>query len=138
MRSGQVIYDNRDDSALKLTIAQYLTPGGISIQSVGIVPDIRVRGLFIDPDDEGIDIFEGPRRGEDSLEKHLDSSSGGKKSSEKPNFTLDYLREIELEKQIEKRPNQIHVDFEVRLAKELLQSVATPYREICSKLRSLY
>ena len=63
--SVQVIYDNRDDSALKLTIAQYLTPGGISIQSVGIVPDIRVRGLFIDPDDEGIDIFEGPCRGED-------------------------------------------------------------------------
>ena len=34
--SVQVIYDNQDDSALKLTIAQYLTPGDESIQSVGI------------------------------------------------------------------------------------------------------
>ncbi|MCA9583031.1 MAG: PDZ domain-containing protein, partial [Myxococcales bacterium] len=36
--SVQVLYDFRDGSALKLTIAQYLTPGDISIQEVGIVP----------------------------------------------------------------------------------------------------
>ena len=71
-------------------------------------------------------------------EKHLDSSPGGKKPSEKPNFTLDYLREIELEKQIEKRPNVIHVDFEVRLAKELLHQWQLRIGRICPKLRSLY
>ncbi|HEY3357675.1 MAG TPA: MXAN_5808 family serine peptidase [Polyangia bacterium] len=38
--SVQVLYDNDDNSALKLTIAQYLTPGDVSIQSVGIQPDI--------------------------------------------------------------------------------------------------
>jgi carboxyl-terminal processing protease len=39
--SVQVIYsDDNDGWALKLTVAQYLTPGDISIQSVGIVPDI--------------------------------------------------------------------------------------------------
>src|SRR6185369_4580116 len=32
--SVQVLYDFKDKSALKLTIAQYLTPGDISIQSV--------------------------------------------------------------------------------------------------------
>ncbi len=38
--SVQVLYDFPDDSALKLTIAQYLTPGDLSIQEVGITPDI--------------------------------------------------------------------------------------------------
>jgi carboxyl-terminal processing protease len=44
--SVQLLYDfpDRDagDSALKLTIAQYLTPGDISIQEVGITPDIEL------------------------------------------------------------------------------------------------
>src|SRR6516164_1431912 len=40
--SVQVLYDFPDDSALKLTIAKYLTPGDVSIQEVGIVPDIQL------------------------------------------------------------------------------------------------
>src|SRR5204862_4995548 len=45
--SVQVLYDFKDresgdESALKLTIAQYLTPGDVSIQEVGIVPDIEL------------------------------------------------------------------------------------------------
>ncbi|MFW6369309.1 MAG: S41 family peptidase, partial [Myxococcota bacterium] len=40
--SVQVLYDLVDNSALKLTIAQYLTPGDISIQDMGIVPDIEL------------------------------------------------------------------------------------------------
>src|SRR5216683_4091367 len=40
--SVQVLYDFPDDSALKLTIQKYLTPGDISIQEVGIVPDIAL------------------------------------------------------------------------------------------------
>src|SRR5450432_86670 len=38
--SVQELYDNDDHSKLKLTIAQYLTPGDRSIQNLGIVPDI--------------------------------------------------------------------------------------------------
>ncbi len=40
--SVQVLYDFPDESALKLTIAQYLTPGDVSIQEVGITPDIAL------------------------------------------------------------------------------------------------
>ena len=40
--SVQVIYELSDGSALKLTIAKYLTPGDISIQSVGITPDMQL------------------------------------------------------------------------------------------------
>ena len=40
--SVQMLYDFPDTSSLKLTIAHYLTPGDISIQSVGITPDTPV------------------------------------------------------------------------------------------------
>ncbi len=39
--SVQVLY-RMDDAALKLTVAQYLTPGDVSIQGVGVTPDIAV------------------------------------------------------------------------------------------------
>src|SRR5439155_21678527 len=48
--SVQVLYDNDDGSALKLTIAQYLTPGDVSIQSVGITPDVRVEPTALSKD----------------------------------------------------------------------------------------
>ena len=38
--SVQHLYPNPDGSQLKLTVAQYLTPGDRSIQSVGIPPDV--------------------------------------------------------------------------------------------------
>ena len=39
--SVQSVYSLKDGSALKMTVAQYLTPGNESIQSVGITPDIQ-------------------------------------------------------------------------------------------------
>jgi carboxyl-terminal processing protease len=69
--SVQVLYDFKDRSALKLTIAQYLTPGDISIQSVGVVPDVAIVPAVIEK--EGIHLFvddDSPR--EKDLEKHLD------------------------------------------------------------------
>ncbi|HSH68404.1 MAG TPA: S41 family peptidase, partial [Deferrisomatales bacterium] len=40
--SVQKLFPLTDSGALKLTVAQYLTPGDISIQSIGIQPDILV------------------------------------------------------------------------------------------------
>jgi carboxyl-terminal processing protease len=40
--SVQFLYDQADGSKLKLTIAHYLTPGGASLQSLGITPDIEL------------------------------------------------------------------------------------------------
>ncbi len=47
--SVQHLYGNPDDSRLKLTVAQYLTPGDQSIQSVGIPPDILLQPSIIRP-----------------------------------------------------------------------------------------
>jgi carboxyl-terminal processing protease len=40
--SVQVLFDFADGSELKLTVAHYETPGGISLQSRGIVPDVEL------------------------------------------------------------------------------------------------
>jgi carboxyl-terminal processing protease len=45
--SVQVLFDYDDGSKLKLTIAQYLTPNDVSIQSVGITPDIELQRVFV-------------------------------------------------------------------------------------------
>ncbi|HZH02593.1 MAG TPA: S41 family peptidase, partial [Myxococcaceae bacterium] len=68
--SVQVLYDFQDESALKLTIAKYLTPGDISIQEVGIVPDIALVPTRVTR--ERLDVF-APRKssGEADLEQHF-------------------------------------------------------------------
>ncbi len=103
--SVQVLYDFPDESALKLTIAKYLTPGDISIQEVGIVPDIELIPTRVTKD--RIDLF-APRKtmGEADLEHHFSNPSNAqavKKREdlvlrEKPSMSLKYLKESEKEK----------------------------------------
>ncbi len=99
--SVQVLYDNfPDDGALKLTIAQYLTPGDRSIQEVGITPDIELLPGRISAD--RVDFFAPKRQmGEADLEQHFgnpESSTVAKKREEvvrkeKPLETFLYLRD---------------------------------------------
>jgi carboxyl-terminal processing protease len=98
--SVQVLNDLNDDSALKITIAKYLTPGDVSIQEVGITPDIELQPTRISK--ERIDIF-APRRvmGEADLAQHFgnpSNSAAAKKRDdvvvrEKPSESLQYLKE---------------------------------------------
>jgi carboxyl-terminal processing protease len=97
--SVQVLYDFPDDSALKLTIAKYLTPGDVSIQEVGIVPDIELVPSAVT--DERVVVF-APRKtiGEADLDQHFgnpNSDSVAKKREdvlgrEKPLETVKYLK----------------------------------------------
>lgn len=98
--SVQVLYDFPDESALKLTIAKYLTPGDLSIQEVGITPDIQLIPTRVTK--ERVDVF-APRRsmGEADLESHFANpanAAAAKKRDdvvvrEKPVDTLKYLKE---------------------------------------------
>ena len=55
--SVQNLYDRDFHSgALKMTIAQYLTPGNQSIQGVGILPDIELRPAVVKAEDGGPDV----------------------------------------------------------------------------------
>jgi carboxyl-terminal processing protease len=68
--SVQVLYDFKDRSALKLTIAQYLTPGDVSIQSVGIAPDVEIVPAVINDDNVHMFVSDDSLREED-LDRHL-------------------------------------------------------------------
>ncbi|MFL5318241.1 MAG: MXAN_5808 family serine peptidase [Myxococcaceae bacterium] len=98
--SVQVLYDFPDDSALKLTIAKYLTPGDVSIQEVGIIPDIELIPTRVTKD--RVDVF-APRKsvGEADLEHHFSNPSSAQAAKkredvlgrEKPAESLKYLKE---------------------------------------------
>ncbi len=52
--SVQILYDNEEDgTTLKLTIAQYLTPGDLSIQGLGITADIELRRMYVPKQNAG-------------------------------------------------------------------------------------
>jgi carboxyl-terminal processing protease len=80
--SVQVLHDfnepgrQSEEAALKLTIAQYLTPGDVSIQEVGITPDVLLlpgRALR-----EQVNYFAPPRSmGEADLDAHFSNPAGG-------------------------------------------------------------
>ena len=58
--SVQELYDNEEDKTkLKLTIAQYLTPGDRSIQNLGIVPDILLERMYV-PEKKRFAVGHGP------------------------------------------------------------------------------
>lgn len=70
--SVQALFDLPDQSALKLTIAQYLTAGDRSIQSVGVSPDVQLNSVYITP--ERIHLFHAySSLREKDLRTHLDS-----------------------------------------------------------------
>jgi carboxyl-terminal processing protease len=86
--SVQAIHEFEDDSALKITIAQYLTPGDISIQSVGIVPDVETLPMGFDP--KRMDLYAGdPEWSEAELDAHLSSDRAA--MEQKSEYTVRYF-----------------------------------------------
>lgn len=140
--SVQVLYEFPDNSALKLTVAQYLTPGDVSIQSKGITPDLGVFPVIIAK--EQVDLYPSthvPR--EQDLDAHLTNESARPKSAEL--YQLRYLDE-ELSRKIDsdeeddgfEDPEAFKEDFEIRLAQELLSEVGGTWKrpEMLNKLTS--
>ena len=117
--SVQVVYQI-DDAALKLTIAQYLTPGDISIQSVGIVPDIEIQRARVDKSRPDIHPNELGNKGEAGLDAHLDSS---KTRAVKPKVTLRLLADMDKDGADDKAAS----DVLVQLAREILLAAPTSH-----------
>src|SRR5262249_59075636 len=88
------LYDYEDGSKLKLTTAQYLTPGDVSIQSVGIAPDIELQRVLIPEKIAGYKDYLRllkPQRAyrESELDAHLVSKNV--REGAKPADTVRYL-----------------------------------------------
>jgi carboxyl-terminal processing protease len=88
--SVQVLYDYEEDgSALKLTIAQYLTPGDVSIQGVGITPDIAIDPMTVDAEDMDLTVDQGYLR-ESDLRSHLTNESSERAAAQQSAVVLRY------------------------------------------------
>jgi carboxyl-terminal processing protease len=98
--SVQVLHDfnepgrANEEAALKLTIAQYLTPGDISIQETGITPDVLLlpgRALK-----EQVNYFAPPRSmGEADLDAHFSNPAGGPGLGATPSVEKEKKRRVE-------------------------------------------
>jgi carboxyl-terminal processing protease len=110
----------RDKAALKLTIAQYLTPGGVSIQSVGITPDIELDPMTVDGLEMDLTLSgKGMREGD--LSKHLSNvrATGGQKPMEVVRYDLP-LAEREAWRERGGDPDDnFEMDFPVKFSKDL-------------------
>lgn len=141
--SVQILYDNKDGSTLKLTIAQYLTPGDLSIQGLGITPDIALRRMYVPKKNEGpkdyLQILAPSKR---YRERDLKSSLRSKyaKEGDKPRGSLSFVYESPKKKKsgtesdeekVEQAlldSDEIVEDYEMRFAKEYISQYGAATR----------
>ena len=130
--SVQVLYsDDNDGWALKLTIAQYLTPGDVSIQGVGIVPDIEIEPMTVDAEDMDLFVDSAYLR-EADLTAHLTHARAH--DGQKPSHVVHYYLPMETRERLrEARPedleeNEREGEFLTKFARELLVQTRRPGR----------
>ncbi|HEY5955162.1 MAG TPA: MXAN_5808 family serine peptidase [Polyangiaceae bacterium] len=119
-----------DGAALKLTIAKYLTPGNVSIQGVGVTPDVELDTMTVD--DLEMDLFRTEQSmRENDLSKSLDGE--GTRGAERPFFTLRYRLDSERREQMRELAGDVDEeavtnDFPVAFAKQLVGELPTAKR----------
>lgn len=129
--SVQTIRNLADGGALKITIAQYLTPGDVSIQGVGIPPDIELSPMTVDPLDMDLEadrLF--PR--EADLSAHLTNTRA--RGDQRPSETVRYFFPTEEREQLRLRgaddlaEDGVREDFSIRFARDLVAAASRPGR----------
>ncbi len=128
--SVQVLYKLQDQSALKLTVAQYLTPGDVSIQGVGIVPDIAISPMTVDKEHMDLKVDEFFLR-EGDLEAHLTHASAT--DSQRPAVVMGYylnpqLRQRLLEAEPNEEENEDQENFLIQFSRNLVVNSKSPKR----------
>jgi carboxyl-terminal processing protease len=138
-----------DKLGLKLTTAQYLTPGDTSIQGVGVTPDVELVRMRVEKknDEAWINLQNSTRRRQESdYEWHLVSSSVRKGT--KPDQVVPYLyvpSAAELRRKVDQdeidanspddddgdvaEPEEDRIDFPITLARDLLAQARTARRQ---------
>jgi len=128
--SVQHLYDNSDASQLKLTVAEYYTPGDHSIQSIGIPPDVALIPHVVhpggkldpetgEPDERLVYIYWRERvTREADLDRHLAAHG---LQIESPAYSLAYLRDITADQEARTQEHKdLARDWEVQFAREVL------------------
>lgn len=108
--SVQSIYRLPFEAAVKLTVAQYLTPGNQSIQSVGIPPDIELIPMIVDK--AHLDTVENIFLTEKDLEKHFAGDQTGSQDLQ-PSFTLRYLSVAPQKEELSEYSNSLKLEEDI-------------------------
>jgi carboxyl-terminal processing protease len=104
------------EGALKLTVAQYLTPGDILIQNVGIAPDVALLPVYLGEGKTALYENELERFGEKDLDGALENEQ---KEASKPLVTLKYVRD-EKEDEEPDDYDAIAIDYPIRFSTDFL------------------
>jgi carboxyl-terminal processing protease len=109
-----------DKAALKLTIAQYLTPGDTSIQGVGVTPHIELDPMTVDALEMDLTVQEDGVRERD-LSQHLSSERAAKpvKPAQVLRYYLSQAERAEMRERGGELEDEFQEDFPIRFASEL-------------------
>ncbi len=117
-------------AALKLTVAQYLTPGDISIQGVGVTPDIELDPMTADTLE--MDLYRPQHRfSERELARSLTHSAA--RNTDRPWVTLRY--NLPEEERAEMRElgavrDEFFLDFPIAFARDLVAKLPAGKRRV--------
>jgi carboxyl-terminal processing protease len=124
-----------EGACLKMTMHEYLIPGDVSIQEIGVTPDIRVIPMLIDKDDP--QLYAQPERmREEDIPAHLKKQQD--KIAQNPEVEIRYVFEDKEKKKKKKEddsdsePEQdltepkFKEDFEIRFARDFLAQAGSP------------
>jgi carboxyl-terminal processing protease len=139
--SVQLVFSDitAEKAALKLTIAQYLTPGDESIQSVGISPDIELDPMTVDSLE--MDLFSDNKKviRERDLSAHL--SNARAREGQRPTYVVRYNLPEQERAAIRDRGGDLddnfEVDFPIRFGRELVARMPWEQRRT-DQLRSVH
>ena len=124
--SVQLVFtDLPDKAALKLTIAQYLTePGDVSIQGVGVTPDIELDPMTVDPLEMDLTADTGGIKERD-LSRALSNvrAKEGARPSEVVKYDLPMKDRLDLRERGGDLDDNFALDFQIQFARGLLQHV---------------
>lgn len=122
--SVQNLYEMEDATALKLTIAKYLTPGNRSIQSVGVTPDIALRPALVDRNDVRM-FWQDRMTREADLDEHFDKDPDALQKEE-PEISFVYhdaaLFKDDSRRDREETADDFKKDFQVVFARTIIEA----------------
>lgn len=125
-----------EKAALKLTIAQYLTPGDVSIQGVGVAPDIELDPMTVDEMEMDLTVQKDGLRERDLSAALTNGRAAGGKPLEVVRYQLPLAEREELRERGGDIDDDFTLDFPIRFGRELAgrMPVKTPRLE---QLRSV-
>ncbi len=129
-----------EKAALKLTIAEYLTPNEVSIQGVGITPDIELDPMTVDPLEMDLTVQKDSYK-EKELFASLESRYAPPPS--KPEDTVRYqFTSVEREAMRDSgsdNEDDFQLDFPIRFARELASTLPAdkPRKELLASAKGV-